>query len=178
MTDEAAIMGKLECLKEIRARTVQMEKLKSRLRHEIESTENEERCLQEYRHEMELLLQEKMAHVEELRQIHADINVMETVIKQSEEDRNKHLDGAKQMHHEYKPLKDLVDKLRLEIGLQKLPELHEEDQTFKPESVVTSICTLGQMQKDQPLGDQCVVINMCLGEGDHKVLPFWWHQKN
>ncbi|KAL3218954.1 hypothetical protein MRX96_031218 [Rhipicephalus microplus] len=133
MTDEATIMGKLECLKEIRARTVQMEKLKSRLRGEIEATESEERCLQEYRHEMELLLREKMAHVEELRQIHADINVMETVIKQSEEDRNKHLDGAKQMHHEYKPLKDLVDKLRLEIGLSKLPELHEEDQTFKPE---------------------------------------------
>lgn len=133
MTDEATIMGKLECLKEIRARTVQMEKLKSRLRNEIEATENEERCLQEYRHEMELLLQEKMAHVEELRQIHADINVMETVIKQSEEDRNKHLDGAKQMHHEYKPLKELVDRLRLEIGLAKLPELHEEDQAFKPE---------------------------------------------
>ena len=31
---------------------------------------------------MELLQQEKMAHVEELRQIHADINAMETVIKQ------------------------------------------------------------------------------------------------
>lgn len=58
---------------------------------------------------------------------------METVIKQSEEDRNKHLDGAKQMHHEYKPLKELVDRLRLEIGLAKLPELHEEDQAFKPE---------------------------------------------
>lgn len=133
MADEVVIMGKLECLKEIRGRTVQMEKLKSRLRTEVETTENEERCLQEYRHEMELLLQEKMAHVEELRQIHADINVMETVIKQSEEERNRHLDGAKQLHHEYKPLKELVDRLRLEIGLPKLPELHEEDRAFKPE---------------------------------------------
>ena len=34
----------------------------------------EERNLEEYRQELELLLQEKMAHVEELRLIHADIN--------------------------------------------------------------------------------------------------------
>ena len=42
----------------------------------MDSTESEEKCLMEYRHEMELLMQEKMAHVEELRQIHADINVV------------------------------------------------------------------------------------------------------
>lgn len=59
-----------------RTRTVTLEKLKSRLRQLVDATENEEKCLMEYRHEMELLLQEKMAHVEELRQIHADINVV------------------------------------------------------------------------------------------------------
>lgn len=58
---------------------------------------------------------------------------MENVIKQSEEDRNKHLENAKQLHHEFKPLKELVDSLRHEIGLTKLPELHEEDENFKPE---------------------------------------------
>ncbi|GFY63848.1 zinc finger C4H2 domain-containing protein [Trichonephila inaurata madagascariensis] len=133
MEEDATVMGKLECLKEIRSRTIHLEKLKSRLRQEVEATEGEEKCLMEYRHEMELLLQEKMAHVEELRQIHADINIMENVIKQSEEDRNKHLENAKQLHHDYKPLKDLVDTLRHEIGLSKLPELHEEDENFKPE---------------------------------------------
>ena len=39
------------------------------------------------RRELELLQQEKMAHVEELRQIHADINAMESIIKQSEDSR-------------------------------------------------------------------------------------------
>lgn len=43
---------------------------------EVESSEAEEKCLAEYRREMELLLQEKMSHVEELRQIHADINAV------------------------------------------------------------------------------------------------------
>lgn len=53
-----------------------MEKIKSRLKCEFESLESEEKHLKEYKQEMELLLQEKMAHVEELRLIHADINVV------------------------------------------------------------------------------------------------------
>jgi len=81
---------------------------------------------------MESLMQEKMAHVEELRQIHADINAMEAVIKQSEEDRNQHLQRAKQINQEFLPLKELVDKMRGDIGLPRLPELHEEDDKFRP----------------------------------------------
>ena len=53
-----------------------MEKLKSKLRQEVNNTDTEDRYLEEYKAEMELLLQEKMAHVEELRLIHADINLV------------------------------------------------------------------------------------------------------
>lgn len=59
-----------------RAKTIQLEKIKNRLILEIESQDQEEKCLSEYKQEMELLLQEKMSHVEELRQIHADINAV------------------------------------------------------------------------------------------------------
>ena len=59
-----------------RTRTVQLEKLKQKIKQEVELTETEEKCLQDYRKELELLMQEKMAHVEELRQIHADINAV------------------------------------------------------------------------------------------------------
>lgn len=55
---------------------MQMLKLKERLLDEIEVTRKEDRCLTDYRSEMEMLIQEKMAHVEELRQIHADINAV------------------------------------------------------------------------------------------------------
>ena len=55
---------------------MQLEKLKSKLVIEIESQDQEEKCLTEYKQEMEMLLQEKMSHVEELRQIHADINAV------------------------------------------------------------------------------------------------------
>lgn len=57
-------------------KTIQMEKLKLRIVREVENSDQEEKCLAEYRREMELLLQEKMSHVEELRQIHADINAV------------------------------------------------------------------------------------------------------
>ena len=59
-----------------RAKTLQLDKMKARIVHEVEATEQEEKCLTEYKQEMDLLMQEKMAHVEELRQIHADINAV------------------------------------------------------------------------------------------------------
>lgn len=59
-----------------RSKTLQLEKLKGKIIQEVESSEQEEKCLSEYKQEMELLMQEKMAHVEELRQIHADINAV------------------------------------------------------------------------------------------------------
>lgn len=59
-----------------RNKTLQLQKIKSRLKTEFEALEAEEKHLREYKQEMDLLLQEKMAHVEELRLIHADINVV------------------------------------------------------------------------------------------------------
>ena len=63
----------------------------------MDSFEVESKSLAEYRREMELLQQEKMAHVEELRQIHADINAMETIIKQAEESKRTALDSARRV---------------------------------------------------------------------------------
>ena len=56
--------------------------MKARLKAELNAAETEERCAREYRSEMDLLLQEKMAHVEELRLIHADINLVRTALIQ------------------------------------------------------------------------------------------------
>ena len=127
------VIAKLRCLKEVREKTMQLERLRKQLKSEVGETEYEEKCLTEYKKEMESLLSEKMAHVEELRQIHADIHSMEVVIKQSEEERNRHLEMAKHLHQEYQPLKEVIDKLRSDIGLHPLPELHEEDEKISPE---------------------------------------------
>ncbi|PWA23641.1 hypothetical protein CCH79_00005866 [Gambusia affinis] len=128
MADEQEIMCKLENILEIRNKTIQMQKIKSRLKMEFEALESEEKHLKEYKQEMDLLLQEKMAHVEELRLIHADINVMESTIKQSENDLNKLLETTRRLHDEYKPLKEHVDALRMTLGLHRLPNLNEEEE--------------------------------------------------
>uniref|UniRef100_A0A9J8CVT0 Zinc finger, C4H2 domain containing n=2 Tax=Cyprinidae TaxID=7953 RepID=A0A9J8CVT0_CYPCA len=129
LSDRTVILAKMS-VKSILLwnKTIQMEKIKSRLRSEFEALESEEKHLREYKQEMDLLLQEKMAHVEELRLIHADINVMENTIKQSESDLNKLLESTRRLHDEYKPLKEHVDALRMTLGLQRLPDLSQEEE--------------------------------------------------
>ncbi|XP_044738671.1 zinc finger C4H2 domain-containing protein isoform X2 [Chrysoperla carnea] len=145
---ERVIFAKLEAMKDIRSKTIQLEKLKSRITREVEATDQEEKCLAEYKQEMELLLQEKMAHVEELRQIHADINAMESVIKQSEECRSRALNSASRLHEEYVPLKAEVDRLRREcLGLARLPDLHEEEGSIiKPDRFVNQFYPQSKIQ--------------------------------
>ena len=95
--------------------------------HDVDSFDSESKCLGEYRREMELLQQEKMAHVEELRQIHADINAMETVIKQAEESKRSAVDSARRIVEDYRPLKHEVDLMRTELlGLEKLPDFTQQ----------------------------------------------------
>ena len=111
-----------------RNKTIGLEKLRLRLLHDVDALEGEERCLAEYRREMELLQQEKMAHVEELRQIHADINAMETVMKQAEEAKRAAAENARRIIDDYAPLKHDVDLMRTELlGLEKLPDLPQTD---------------------------------------------------
>jgi len=107
--------------------------LKGRIRDEFRQTEVESESLAEYKAELEQLVQEKMAHVEELRLIHADINMMESIIKQSEEDRSRSIETVKQLHDEYRPSKHHLDLLRQSIGLEPMPELHDEGIKLTPE---------------------------------------------
>ncbi|XP_063534851.1 zinc finger C4H2 domain-containing protein [Cydia strobilella] len=126
--NEREIYHKLEAMKEIRNKTITLERLKRSILTEVRSGDAEGRCLAQYKREMELLQQEKMSHVEELRQIHADINAMETVIKQTEESMSRKLSAASRLHEDYRPLKAEVDLLRRQcLGLERLPELHEEE---------------------------------------------------
>jgi 16S rRNA G527 N7-methylase RsmG len=55
---------------------VQLEKLKTKLHNTVGTVDLEDKCLEEYKAELDFLMQEKMAHVEELRLINADINLV------------------------------------------------------------------------------------------------------
>ncbi|CAH1230118.1 zinc finger C4H2 domain-containing protein-like [Branchiostoma lanceolatum] len=150
-SEDAEILCKLETLKEIRSKMLQLEKVKARLKQDVETTEQENVCLKEYREEMDMLLQEKMAHVEELRLIHADINLMETTIKQAEVERNRSLEAAKRMYEEVCPLKEHVDQLRASIGLDKLPSLEEEDERITPQYFEKQKAEWASDQTDPPI---------------------------
>jgi hypothetical protein len=53
---------------------------------------------------------------------------METVIKQAEENRQRSIGMANRLHEEFTPLKGEIDTMRREyLGLERLPELHEEE---------------------------------------------------
>lgn len=58
---------------------------------------------------------------------------MENTIKQSENDLNKLLESTRRLHEEYKPLKEHVDALRMTLGLQRLPDLCEEEEKLSLE---------------------------------------------
>jgi hypothetical protein len=53
---------------------------------------------------------------------------MESVIKQAEQTRTRSIETAKRLHQEFGPIKSDVDRLRQAcLGLERLPELHEEE---------------------------------------------------
>lgn len=127
-TNERHYYAKLEAIKDIRDKTVSLEKLKVKIIKEVKISDDEEKCLDEYRKEMEHLLEEKMSHVEELRQIHADINDMENIIKQTKENQTRSVDIANRVYEEYLALKYQIDHMRRDyLGLSPLRDLHEEE---------------------------------------------------
>ncbi|EDW36701.1 GL22723 [Drosophila persimilis] len=104
-SNERHYYAKLEAIKDIRDKTLALEKLKVRIIKEVKLSDDEEKCLEEYRKEMEHLLEEKMSHVEELRQIHADINDMENIISRQRRTRRAPFDMAIAYTIEYLALK-------------------------------------------------------------------------
>jgi hypothetical protein len=53
-----------------------LQKLKSKLAQEVELVENESKCVKNFQTELDLLIQEKLAHLEELKQIQNDIQAV------------------------------------------------------------------------------------------------------
>ncbi len=60
----------------IRTKTVYLQRIKSRISQEIDCIESETKSIIEFKNELDLLVQEERAHLEELRQIQNDISVV------------------------------------------------------------------------------------------------------
>jgi len=148
--DERQAFAKLEALKDIRNKTINLEKTRVGLLCDVAQCEDEERCLQEYESELQALNQEKMAHVEVLRQIHADINNLEGIIKQAKDSRSAAQENARKLLQEYVPLKQDVNRLRTDIlDLAKLPEISDEEKE--------RLKAAGVLDKDKSLSEPWVL---------------------
>lgn len=156
------ILNKLEYLKEIKLRMDEMNKLRGRMHEEIDLINIEEKCLQEYRREMDSLYQEKMTHVEELRQIHSDINMLENVLKQSEEDRGRRMENIKMMQHQLGPLREVVDKMRSEIGLPRISD--KEDDGFEATKLGDGLKQSRGYNKNNVIGEASSGVDSARGD--------------
>ena len=58
---------------DFRQKTIQVIKLRGKIQDELASREAEEKCLEDFDVEFGLLNQERLAHIDELRLIHNDI---------------------------------------------------------------------------------------------------------
>ncbi|CAF2698752.1 unnamed protein product [Rotaria sp. Silwood2] len=120
-------MRKLDLIKELGEKQNQLQRIQTNLNQNTDLVTRENQVLREFRKELDMLVQERMSHIEELRLIHADINIMETTIKQAEEERTRILQESKRLLKDYQPMKEQINKLRDMLNLEKIAD-NEDDE--------------------------------------------------
>ncbi|CAF1015918.1 unnamed protein product [Adineta steineri] len=120
-------MRKLDLIKELGDKQNQLQRIQTHLNQNSDLVTRENQVLREFHKELDMLIQERMSHIEELRLIHADINIMETTIKQAEEERTKAIQESKRLFKDYQPMKEQINKLRDLLNLEKLQD-NEDDE--------------------------------------------------
>ena len=63
----------------LREKQNQFQRLQTNLQQITELATRENQALREFRKELDMLVQERLSHIEELRLIHADINIVRSV---------------------------------------------------------------------------------------------------
>jgi len=120
-------MRKLDLIKELGEKQNQLQNIQIHLNQNTDLITRENQVLREFRKELDMLVQERMSHIEGLRLIHADINIMETTIKQAEEERTRALQESKHLLKDYQPMKEQINKLREMLNLEKIPDNEENE---------------------------------------------------
>ena len=64
----------------LRDKQTQFLRLQTRLQQNTDLITRENQVLREFRKELDMLVQERMSHIEELRLIHADINIVRCAV--------------------------------------------------------------------------------------------------
>ncbi|OUC40396.1 hypothetical protein D917_04105 [Trichinella nativa] len=122
MTSQTRTYADLEKIGNIKCKLDKLEEVLGMFSKEVGFCKTESLHLTEYMNELKNLTQEKLAHVEELRQINCDINQLETAIKQAQNEQMKAMEDARRHLAELLPLKEEINRLRLSINQEPLPD--------------------------------------------------------
>lgn len=129
--EEDTLIAKLDVIKDVRSKTMQLEKVKARILHQLQSVKTEEQHISAYRTEMENLKRERLMHIEALRLIERDLSIIENTMVESEHARENTRERVFGLFQEYNPLKQEIDMQRVQIGLDKLTEIPQNEQLCK-----------------------------------------------
>jgi len=169
-------MRKLDLIKELGTKQSQFQRLQSQLHQNTDLVSRENQVLREFRKELDMLVQERMSHIEELRLIHADINIMETTIKQAEEEKIRAMQESKRLLKDYHPVREQINKLREMLNLERLPD-NDDDETAL---VTMQLIAQQQQQAGDPDVGRCSLIPPTVPDNAHElhplVVPFHHHQ--
>ncbi|KRZ78066.1 Zinc finger C4H2 domain-containing protein [Trichinella papuae] len=130
MTSQTRTYADLEKIGSIKCKLDKLEAVLSMFSKEVGFCKTESLHLTEYMNELKNLTQEKLAHVEELRQINCDINQLETAIKQAQNEQVKAMEDARRHLAELLPLKEEINRLRLSINQDPLPDNIVSEETI------------------------------------------------
>eukprot|EP01135_Chromosphaera_perkinsii_P001972 Nk52_evm19s215 gene=Nk52_evmTU19s215 len=127
MSSSALTYDKLLAIKSAKALLVQADKITSQLYHHYSLLKVEDSLVDEYEKERALLLKEKEDVEAKITECLRDINEIDVVIARKEADRKSLEKENLQLETKFfTSLKDEIDLLRSEIGMERLPTLQEE----------------------------------------------------
>eukprot|EP00112_Aurelia_sp_Birch-Aquarium-sp1_P014881 Seg3245.1 transcript_id=Seg3245.1/GoldUCD/mRNA.D3Y31 product="Zinc finger C4H2 domain-containing protein" protein_id=Seg3245.1/GoldUCD/D3Y31 len=121
--EDDMLLAKLDIVKDIRSKTMQLERLKVRIIHQMETIKTDDEHLRDYKSEIDHLKREKLMHIKSLRLIERDLTMLENTIFEAKQEREKLRERTCVLFDEYNPLKREIDTQRNQIGLSKLHDI-------------------------------------------------------
>jgi len=125
--DDDLFLVKLDVLKDIRSKTIHLEKLKVKILQLMQTLKTEDDHMSDYKAEVEHLKREKVLLIESLRHIEQDLCLMEGNIAEARQKRERIREKTCSLFDEYTPLKLDIDSQRMQIGLTKLTDIPGRD---------------------------------------------------
>ncbi|VDO12022.1 unnamed protein product [Rodentolepis nana] len=122
MSDTENNFSKLEAIKKTREKSRQLSDVSNKLADAVGFYTKESLHISEYESELEMLQQERLYHLEQLRLIEKDIEAVEQTIFEARIDKIKTLKLARKLSSDYSMLLTEVNHIRSDLGLITLDD--------------------------------------------------------